>query len=320
VLNGGIYGSGDETSFESRVCLIHETAPEPTAAITLTVVNGLFNVLLGETNPITYGMFLDSDRWLRVWFDDGTHGVQLLEPDTQMTTAPFAFQSDYALTAINATTATFATTAGDAATALTATNATTATFATTAGDAATALTATNATTATYATTSLTATNATTATTAVTSSQASGIAFPSTQVPSAGANTLDDYEEGTVNVTLVALTSGTITLDINTLAYTKIGRVVYVTGYLHVSAVSSPVGHLQIQGLPFVCADGDQFSSAVNIKATTLAATATTSIMGQVNKNATTLTILKYAAGATSAMAADVQTNSTFMIQAIYFTQ
>ena len=129
----------------------------PTEAVTLTVINGLFNALLGETNPITYGIFSDSDRWLRVWFDDGTHGVQLLEPDTRFTTAPFAFQADNAttaLTATNATTATYATTA------LTATNATTATYATTADSATTALTATNATTATYATTALTATNLT----------------------------------------------------------------------------------------------------------------------------------------------------------------
>jgi len=77
----------------------------PTEAVTLTVVSGLFNVLLGETNPITYGMFSDSDRWLRVWFDDGTHGVQLLEPDTLFTTAPFAFHADESMTATYATTA-----------------------------------------------------------------------------------------------------------------------------------------------------------------------------------------------------------------------
>jgi len=77
----------------------------PTDAVTLTVVSGLFNVLLGETNPITYGMFSNSDRWLRVWFDDGVHGVQLLEPDAPFTTAPFAFQADNATTAMTATVA-----------------------------------------------------------------------------------------------------------------------------------------------------------------------------------------------------------------------
>jgi len=75
----------------------------PTEAVTLTVVNGLFNALLGETNPITYGMFSNSDRWLRIWFDDGIHGVQLLEPDAPFTTAPFTFQADNAMTAMTAT-------------------------------------------------------------------------------------------------------------------------------------------------------------------------------------------------------------------------
>jgi len=186
VLNGGIHGSGDETSFDSRVCLIHETDPGPTAAVTLTVVNGLFNALLGETNPITYGMFSDSDRWLRVWFDDGTHGVQLLEPDTRITTAPFAFRSDYAMTAL---TATYATTADSATTALTATWSTTATYATTADSSTTALTATNATTATYATTALTATNATTstyATTALTATNATTATYATTALTATNA--------------------------------------------------------------------------------------------------------------------------------------
>jgi len=98
----------------------------PTEAVTLTVVNGLFNVLLGETNPITYGMFSNSDRWLRVWFDDSIHGVQLLEPDTRITTALFALRADESMTAITSTWSTTATVA------ITATNATTATFATTA--------------------------------------------------------------------------------------------------------------------------------------------------------------------------------------------
>jgi hypothetical protein len=98
----------------------------PTEAVTLTVVNGLFNALLGETNPITYGMFSNSDRWLRVWFDDSIHGVQLLEPDTRITTALFALRADESMTAITSTWSTTATVA------ITATNATTATFATTA--------------------------------------------------------------------------------------------------------------------------------------------------------------------------------------------
>jgi len=50
-----------------------------------------------------------------------------------------------------------------------------------------------------------------------------IKFPSTNIPSADANTLDDYEEGTFTPTLSGFSGTGITTDAN---YTKIGRVVY----------------------------------------------------------------------------------------------
>jgi hypothetical protein len=84
----------------------------------------------------------------------------------------------------------------------------------------------------------------------------GIAFPSTQSASSDANTLDDYEEGTYTVTFTPQTSGSVTLGNNTAGYTKIGRMVTVTGYLEVSSVSSPTGsHIQMN-LPFTVANTD----------------------------------------------------------------
>lgn len=82
-----------------------------------------------------------------------------------------------------------------------------------------------------------------------------IAFPATAVPSADPNTLDDYEEGTYEVTLTCGTSGTITLQptINTGAYTKKGREVSIQGYVQVSAFSSPVGDARIS-IPFSAAN------------------------------------------------------------------
>jgi hypothetical protein len=87
---------------------------------------------------------------------------------------------------------------------------------------------------------------------------SGIQFPATQVASANANTLDDYEEGTFTATLVPSTSGTITLDSSnqTGVYTKIGRQVTVRGYLVVQSVSVPVGgEIYLRGLPFTTNGG-----------------------------------------------------------------
>ncbi len=70
---------------------------------------------------------------------------------------------------------------------------------------------------------------------------------------ASANALDDYEEGVHVATVTCGTSGTVTLNgaYSDLSYTKIGRIVTVTGLIIVSSVSSPVGHYLIS-LPFTC--------------------------------------------------------------------
>ena len=64
--------------------------------------------------------------------------------------------------------------------------------------------------------------------------------------------LDDYEEGTWTPSLTASTSGTITLSLPTdsMRYTKVGRLVNISGGITVSSVSSPVGDLRLTGLPF----------------------------------------------------------------------
>jgi len=78
----------------------------------------------------------------------------------------------------------------------------------------------------------------------------GIAFPATQVPSADANTLDDYEEGTFTPTLFgASTAGTTTYTSRAGIYTKIGRQVTVTVYITASAATG-TGELRIGNLPF----------------------------------------------------------------------
>ena len=78
-----------------------------------------------------------------------------------------------------------------------------------------------------------------------------IAFPATAVPSADANTFDDYEQGTHEVSLTMSTSGTITLNASykNLGYTKIGNAIICTGMLIISSVDAPVGTLRIS-IPF----------------------------------------------------------------------
>jgi hypothetical protein len=88
---------------------------------------------------------------------------------------------------------------------------------------------------------------------------SGITFPATQVPSADANTLDDYEEGTWTPTLTPEVSGSISLSTATGRYTKIGNRVTVNCFVVTSSVSSPTGeHVRVGGLPFAAATGQSY--------------------------------------------------------------
>ena len=81
-----------------------------------------------------------------------------------------------------------------------------------------------------------------------------IAFPATQNASAGANTLDDYEEGTwtPGVSFGGGTTG-ITYTTQTGRYTKIGRLVIVEGQIVLSAKGSSTGNAVVTGLPFTTA-------------------------------------------------------------------
>lgn len=82
----------------------------------------------------------------------------------------------------------------------------------------------------------------------------GLTFNATQSASAGANTLDDYEEGTWSPVLTPA-SGTITANAanDTGAYTKVGRLVTVTGQI-VFTSSSASGTITLSGLPFSVAN------------------------------------------------------------------
>jgi hypothetical protein len=76
----------------------------------------------------------------------------------------------------------------------------------------------------------------------------GITFPATQNASSNANTLDDYEEGTVAGLTATPDSGTVTLDASsTIKYTKIGNRVFYNGFILVSSVSSPSGNIFFTG-------------------------------------------------------------------------
>jgi hypothetical protein len=93
--------------------------------------------------------------------------------------------------------------------------------------------------------------------------ASGIEFPATQVASASANNLDDYEEGTwtMGITFGGGSVG-ITYANNTGTYTKIGRQVTVNGVFLLSNKGTSTGSARITGLPFTIGNtNSNYSSA-----------------------------------------------------------
>jgi hypothetical protein len=68
---------------------------EPVAAVTLPVTNGLYSVLLGDTNlaamsALAPPVFANSNVQLRVWFNDGVAGFQHLAPDQRVASAAYA--------------------------------------------------------------------------------------------------------------------------------------------------------------------------------------------------------------------------------------
>lgn len=79
-------------------------------------------------------------------------------------------------------------------------------------------------------------------------------FPATQAPSANANTLDDYEEGTWTPVLTFGTPGNLNVaySIQSGYYTKIGRVVSVSFAIVTSTFThtTAAGNMLVTGLPF----------------------------------------------------------------------
>lgn len=91
----------------------------------------------------------------------------------------------------------------------------------------------------------------------------GIKFPATQVPSADANTLDDYEEGTWTPALTLATPGNLSVAYTSRSgrYVKIALMVFFNCLLQTSTWTHTTasGFLNITGFPFTM--GTQFVGA-----------------------------------------------------------
>jgi hypothetical protein len=135
-----------------------------------------------------------------------------------------------------------------------------------------------------------------------------------------ANHLDDYEEGTFTAALTADT-GTITLSEDLMRYTKIGRVVTVSGLILCSAVSSPAGDLSLTGLPFVVnnnTDGEYSGlSTGSIHIQGLASTITGNPQLNIPNNVTKIVIDGFNGTTRSSIAANISATTQIRICATY---
>lgn len=96
--------------------------------------------------------------------------------------------------------------------------------------------------------------------------ADGFKFPATQVPSADANTLDDYEEGTWTPEIhFSTTDGNLSVAYAVQAgnYVKIGSLVHLCFMINTSTFTHTTanGNLQIKGVPFT---GSGYHTAGNV--------------------------------------------------------
>jgi hypothetical protein len=152
-----------------------------------------------------------------------------------------------------------------------------------------------------------------------STSGSGITFPSGESLSTNPNTLDDYEEGTWTAAITCGTSGTITLDpsYNTLKYTKVGKLVTLTGFIYVSAVSSPVGTVTITGLPFT--NGSANGNNAGVSAYVYGLNTASNLMLGIDKSASSINTRTFSAGAvTTSIAGYFVATSGVYVNLSYF--
>ena len=75
---------------------------EPATAVAIPVLNGLYAIRLGDASlagmpALPAGLFHErAETYLRVWFNDGVHGSQLLSPDQRLVAVPYALEAGMA--------------------------------------------------------------------------------------------------------------------------------------------------------------------------------------------------------------------------------
>lgn len=150
----------------------------------------------------------------------------------------------------------------------------------------------------------------------------GLQFPATQVASAGANVLDDYEEGSWTPALGGDggQSGQV-YTTQTGRYIKIGRCVHVSGRITLSTLGTITGNVIITGLPFTVENTADVASA-NFGFYAALTTAVVWLGGYFDLNATRIFLrIKTAAStsSTTAVQGDLSNTTDLTFSGTYMT-
>jgi hypothetical protein len=146
-----------------------------------------------------------------------------------------------------------------------------------------------------------------------------IKFPATQVPSADANTLDDYEEGTFTPVLRFGGASTgVTYTTQSGSYTKVGNKVSFCINVRLTNKGSSTGAATIGGLPFPAAGSAGFNYAGSVFALDLTGMSG-GLMAYTGAGATSYALAYTGTGNGSNMTdANFQNNSWVVITGTYF--
>jgi hypothetical protein len=144
-------------------------------------------------------------------------------------------------------------------------------------------------------------------------------FPATQAPSAGANVLDDYEEGTWTPTFTFATAGDLakTFSIQNAYYTKIGRLVSVSFAMVTSAFTHTTasGNLLITGLPFTAVNDANYRAYAPLLFQGITKAGYTQVMAEMNGNTSQFLVQACGSGVnvSNVTAADMPTGGTVVL-------
>jgi hypothetical protein len=145
-----------------------------------------------------------------------------------------------------------------------------------------------------------------------------IAFPATAVPSAGSNTLDDYEEGTWTPSLnFGGANQNITYNYRGGYYTKIGNLCFFTGAFLLTEKGTSVGDAAIYGLPFTVINNAEAYSPVSLRVSAVTFANALQAFPVINTTNISLREVTEAGTETNLTDADFADNSSIFVSGFY---